>query len=37
MFMKHYAPTDGNQALNFGAGGGGGGGRADVNVEVKFL
>ena len=25
MFMKHYAPTDVNQALNFEAGGGGGG------------
>ena len=41
MFMKHYAPTDVNQALNFFFGGGGGGGGvgigADVNGEVKFL
>ena len=33
MFMKHYVPTDVNQALNFG----GGGVRADVNGEVKFF
>ena len=31
MFIKHYAPTDVNQALNFGEWGGGV--RVDVNGE----
>ena len=44
MFRKHYAPTDVNQALNFGGGGGGGGGgerqtrcerRSEVFVKIQ--
>ena len=37
--MKHYAPTDVNQAFKLLQqwGGGGGGFRADVNEEMKLL